>query len=116
MRRAIFLKGIPVTLYEKAATGETDEFNRAIFEETPVTVENVLVYPAGSQAQQDALRLYGKKIVYNLAIPIGDAHDWEDRRVAFFGQEFRTVGFCQEGIERMLPLEWNKQIACERVG
>lgn len=115
MRRAVFLSGIPVTLYEKTPTGERDPFNREIFEETPVTVENVLVYPAGSQAQQDALRLYGKRIAYTLAIPMGDAHVWEDRRVAFFGQEFRTVGFCQEGIERMLPLEWNKQISCERV-
>lgn len=111
------LKGITVTLWERMKTG-TDPFGADIFEEVPVQVENVLVAPADS-ANRDTdndTRLYGKRASYTLAIPKGDAHTWEDSRVSFFGADFRTVGFATEGIEAMIPGEWNRKISVERFG
>ena len=109
------LKGITITLYEKTMVGE-DEFNRPIYEETPVKVENVLVAPASSTDIAESIDLYGKKAVYNMAIPKGDTHNWEDTVVEFFGERWKTFGFPVEGIEEMIPLYWNKTVKVERYG
>ena len=107
------IKGITVTLYEKQKTGE-DAFGAPIYEETAVEVPNVLVSPAGSQEIQDAINLYGKKAIYTMAIPKGDEHDWEEKRVSFFGEDFRTFGIPLVGIECDIPLDWNKKVTVER--
>lgn len=109
------IRGISVTLYEKNQTG-TDALNAPIYEETPVVVQNVLVTPVSSEDAAEALRLYGKQALYELCIPKGDAHIWEDCRVDFFGQSFLTIGFAQEYIEANLPLAWNKKIKAVRYG
>ena len=62
------------------------------------------------------LQLYGKRLAYTLALPKGDAHDWHDVTVEFFGQRFRTYGDVTEGIEAMIPLQWNKKVKVERYG
>lgn len=36
------MKGIDITIYDKVQTG-IDEFNRPIYEDVPMTVENVLI-------------------------------------------------------------------------
>ena len=109
------LKGITITLYEKVKIGE-DEFHNPIYEEIPVEVENVLVAPASSTDIVDSVNLYGKKAVYNMAIPKGDTHNWENVIVEFLGQRWRTFGFPTEGIEEMIPLYWNKTVKVERYG
>ena len=106
-------QGITVTLYEETQIGE-DAFNQAIFEETPVEVENVLVTPSSQSEILDSVNLYGKKAVYTLAIPKGDTHDWEDRRVDFFGERWRVFGIPSEGIDGLIPLDWNKKVTVER--
>lgn len=58
--------------------------------------------------------LDGRRLAYTLAIPKGDAHDWNDVQVAFFGQHFRTCGGVVQGIERMIPLCWNKKVQVVR--
>lgn len=109
------IRGIPVTLYEKMPAG-TDALNASVFEETPVVVQNVLVMPVSSEDAAEALRLYGKRAEYELCIPKGDTHAWEDSRIDFFGQSFLTIGFAQEYIEANLPLAWNKKIQAVRYG
>ena len=109
------IKGITVTLYEKTRSGE-DDFNAPIYTETPVQVENVLVTPVSAEDIINDLQLYGKRAVYELSIPKGDTHQWEDRTVEFFGHKWRTFGFCREWIEENLPLNWNKKIKVERYG
>ena len=47
-----WIKGIPVTLYEKTQTDE-DAFHDPVYTEMPVTVENVLVTPADAAAIAD---------------------------------------------------------------
>lgn len=109
------IKGITVALVVEKQIG-IDPFKHPIYEETTEEVENVLVAPASSDDIVTSQDLFGKKAVYNLAIPKGDAHDWENRKVRFFGAEWRTFGFPIEGIEENIPLDWNKKVMVERYG
>lgn len=106
-------QGITVTLYEVVQTG-VDAFNEAVYKEQPVEVANVLVSPASEAEILDTTNLYGKKAVYTLAIPKGDTHDWEDRKVDFFGESWRVFGIPSEGIDGLIPLDWNKKVTVER--
>lgn len=107
------IRGIPVTLYERTQSG-TDAFNAPIYTETPVVVKNVLVTPSSDQDIIDALNLYGKHAVYELSLPKGDAHNWSDCRVDFFGQSFRVFGVGRQWIEQNVPGPWNKKVLVER--
>ena len=107
------IKGITVILLEKEEI-EKDAFNRMQYEEAEEEVENVLVAPASSDDVISQLNLTGKKAVYSLGIPKGDTHNWVDRRVKFFGKTWKTIGIPQEGIEELIPLDWNKKIEVER--
>ena len=107
------MKGIPITLYSKKEIGR-DEFNKPIYDEVPETVDNVLIEAINSTEVLEMLSLTGRKAVYRLGIPKGDTHDWNDKKVSFFGQDFRTMGIPVEGIEEMIPLEWNKKVTVER--
>ena len=107
------LKGIDITLYSKTQTGE-DRFHDPTYEETPVTVHNVLVGEPSAEEITTELHLTGRRLAYTLAIPKGDTHDWTDAKVEFFGQTFRTCGGVVQGIERMIPLCWNKKVQVVR--
>jgi hypothetical protein len=108
------IEGIPVILYERTQTGE-DAFHAPVYTETPVTVENVLITPVDNAAVVTELQLTGRRIAYTLALPKGDAHDWNNVRVAFWGQTFCTVGGAVQGIGSMVPLAWNKKVQVERI-
>ena len=107
------LKGVTIILFERTQVG-TDAFNRPVYDEGPVEVENVLVGEPSSQDITDTLNLSGKKLAYTLAIPKGDTHEWTNRTVEFFDERFRTIGNPTEGIEDMIPLDWNKKVKVER--
>lgn len=109
---ASIIKGITITLYEKVQTG-TDALNRKTYSETAVNVDNVLISPTTEDEITDTLNLTGRRAVYTLGIPKGDTHDWTDSTVEFFGKKFRTIGSPLEGIEAMIPLEWNRKVRCE---
>lgn len=109
------IKGIPVTIKTEVQVG-VDGFNNPIYEYSDETVENVLVSPATSDDIVSTQDLTGKKAVYTLAIPKGDSHDWQDRIVNFWGQDWRTFGYPIEGIEENIPLDWNKKVMVERYG
>lgn len=109
------LKGIDITLYTKTQTGEDDAHN-PVYEETPVTVHNVLVGEPSAEEITTELQLTGRRLAYTLAIPKGDTHDWTDAKVEFFGQTFRTCGGVVQGIESMIPLRWNKKVQVVRFG
>lgn len=110
------MRGITVTLFQRTQVG-TDPFNRPIYMDTHVDVENVLVAPAetGGDELLDALNLTGRKAVYTLAIPKGDTHNWENARVDFFGESWRVIGIPTEGIEELIPLQWNRKVKVERI-
>lgn len=108
------IKGITIKLYQKTESSR-DDFNHPIYTETPVDIENVLVAPSSEQEVLDTLNLHGRKAIYTLGLPKGDDHDWTDVKVEFFGQQFRTIGSKVEGIEAMIPLEWNAKVRVEAI-
>jgi len=106
------IHGITVVLYDEVQTG-TDEFNRPVYEEGPVEVENVLVSPMSSTDIVNSVDLTGKRAVYQLAIPKGDTHDWTDKKVRFFNADWRVFGEPLRGIEENIPLGWNLKVQVE---
>ena len=107
------MRGITITLYDKVQIG-IDDFNRPIYEETPLSIENVLIGEPTTDQVIDELNLSGKRLAYTLAIPKGDSHEWTDRKVEFFGEVFRTFGKPTQGIDHLIPLNWNKKVKVER--
>ena len=107
------IKGITVILVDKINDG-VDLFGAPIYRDVEIPVDNVLVTPSTTDDMVNQLNLTGKKAVYTLAIPKGDKHDWEDKEVRFFGQTWRTFGFVTQGIEHLIPLDWNKKVMVER--
>ena len=106
------IKGITVNLLVRTQTG-TDDFNRPIYSEEYIPVDNVLVAPLSDTEILDTINLTGRKAVYQLAIPKGDAHTWEDMKVQFFGETWRVIGKPTLGIEADIPLDWNKKVKVE---
>lgn len=109
------IKGISIILVDKIQVG-VDPFGKPIYDDADITVENVLVAPVSSDDIVNQQSLTGKVAIYQLGIPKGETHDWEDKEVKFFGQRWRTFGFPTEGIEEMIPLDWNKKVMVERYG
>lgn len=112
----MFLKGRTITLFEKVKIG-TDAFNRDIFEEVGTQVDNVLWNFSNSDDITTSTDLFGKKAVITLCIPKGDTHNWKDAKVIVTSSTdtytLRTFGFPIEGIEELIPLQWNKKVLCE---
>lgn len=109
------MRGISITLYTTTQTS-TDEFNRPVFAETPVTVENVLIGEPSTDDIVAEINMTGKRLAYTLAIPKGDTNDWTDKTVEFFGEKFKTIGEPTQGIDHLIPLSWNKKVKVERYG
>lgn len=107
------IKGITVTLVDQELT-DTDDFGRPIYKNKDIDVENVLVAPASADDVINSTDLTGRKAVYTLGIPKGDAHDWENKEVKFFGKRWRVFGIPTEGIDDLIPLDWNKKVMVER--
>ncbi len=106
------ITGINVILHTKTQTG-TDPLGAPIYAQTAETVQNVLVGEPTADDLINELQLYGKRLAYTLAIPKGDSHDWDDVEVEFFGKKFRTYGTAVQGIEHLVPLNWNKKVKVE---
>lgn len=108
------LRGITVKLIQRKEAGR-DEFNATIYQELdPVFVDNVLIAPLSSQELLETVNLYGKKAVYQIAIPKGDEHSWEDAIVEFFGKRWHVFTLSQKGIDSLIPLAWNDKYQVER--
>lgn len=109
------IKGIAVTLINKIETRK-DPFGNPVYEDSEIRVDNVLVSPTSSDDIVNQLNLTGKKAVYTLAIPKGDTNVWEDQEVRFFNERWRVFGMVTQGIEELMPLDWNKKVMVERYG
>lgn len=107
------MKGITVVLYDRTETG-VDDLNAPIYEETPVEVSNVLIAPMSEKEVLETYSLTGRVAIYQLGIPKGDTHDWKaGKRVQFMGHTFRIIGEPIEGIDKLIPLSWNKKVRVE---
>ena len=109
------LKGITITQIDKVEVGK-DPFNRPIYEDNEIAIDNVLVSPTSAVSDDitTQLNLTGRRSTYTLAIPKGDTHDWENKEVRFFGERWKVYGIPLEGIEELIPLNWNKKVMVER--
>jgi hypothetical protein len=107
------MRGITVTLHNRVQNG-TDAFNRPIYEESTTTVDNVLIGEPNTEDIVNEMNLSGKRLAYTLAIPKGDDHEWKDAVVEFFGERFRTFGAPTQGIDHLIPLQWNMKVKVER--
>ena len=106
------IKGITVTLVDTVEI-EKDPFGHPVYEQKEIEVNNILVAPTTSDDIINSLELEGKKAVYILGIPKGDTHDWENKEIRFFGQRFKSFGKVTEGIDHLIPLDWNKKVQVE---
>ena len=106
------MTGESIILYNKTEVG-TDDFGRPIYTETAEVVENVLIGEPSTEDIINELNISGKRLAYTLAIPKGDTHEWRDRTVEFWGERFRTFGTPTQGIEHLIPLDWNKKVKVE---
>ena len=106
-----------VILYNRVQVGE-DEFHRPVYEEVPEEVHGVLIEPVSSDDVTNTQNLSGNNERHRLALPKGDTHVWENRRVSFYGRNFRTIGVPIEGIEENIPkqIPFHKQVLVERYG
>lgn len=109
----IAIKGIQITLINKIQSG-IDGANRPIYTEQRVNVDNVLVVPTSQEDVISQLNLTGRKAVYTLGIPKGDANTWEDQYVEIFNERYHVFTPVMQGIEDMIPLSWNKKVMVER--
>lgn len=107
------IKGITVTLISRMQTG-TDPFGSPIYDDVEIAVDNVLITPVSSDDVVNQQSLTGRTAVYALAIPKGDINVWENQRVDFFGQSWRVFGIPTQGIDDLIPLDWNKKVMVER--
>lgn len=112
---ASLIRGITVTLFEKTVTG-ADAFEAPIYTETPVEVTNVLISPVSSEDLTGEAQLDGKKEVCEISIPKKNTNTWENCRVEFRGQKWRTFGFVQQLITENVPLDWDRKVKAERYG
>lgn len=107
--------GQAITLYERVQIG-VDSFNAPIYgEPTETVVDNVLIAPVSANDIVDQSELEGRHEVYQLAIPKGDAHTWENNTVSFWGKTWRVFGAPEQGMGENIPLSWNKKIMVERI-
>ena len=109
------MRGIDIVLCKQVLSGY-DPFNKPVYVENRETVENVLVSPTEASEILDTLNLTGRKAVYTMAIPKGDCNEWEEQIVEFFGERWKVIGIPTEGIETLIPLDWNKKVKVERIG
>lgn len=109
------LHGIAIKLFQKTESGK-DAFNHPTYTEEWVDIENVLVGEPSAEDITDTYNLTGKHLAYVLAIPKGDMHRWNDTEVQFWGHTFRTIGYPTQGIESLIPLDWNMKVKVERYG
>lgn len=108
------LRGITIQLLNRIQTGE-DEFKRPVYENIAENIHNVLVAPLSDTEVLDTLNLTGRKAIYQLAIPKGDRHEWENKHVRFFGETWRVIGKPVRGVDELIPLGWNLKVKVESV-
>lgn len=70
-----------------------------LFSTTTVTVADVLIGLPSANGKE-----------YTLGIPKGDTNEWADRKLAFFGRYWRTIGIPETGEQANIPLRWGSNV------
>ena len=107
------ISGVTIILYDDVEMGK-DEFGEPIYQSKEIMISNVLIVPTSTDDVTNTVNLTGRKAVYTLSIPKDDKHNWENKKVRFFEKDWRVIGITTEGIEKLIPLSWNKKAVVER--
>ena len=106
------IKGESVVLHARTID-EYDPLGNPIYKNQDITVNNVLWNVSSVDDLIDKTRLEGTKELYTLAIPKGDTNTWLENTVTFNGKTYHCYAE-SEGMESLIPLEWNKKVLVER--
>lgn len=79
-----------------------------------ITISNVLVGEPSTEDLTDRASFFDIRTLYTLAIPKGDANDWVNGTVVFYGKTWHVVGEPTEGLDHLIPLQWNRKVRVER--
>lgn len=107
------LSGERVILVRRTAT--LDAYNHPSWVEHQEVVDNVLIGEPTQTEVENGFDVKHEQARYMLAIPKGDTHDWQDAEVLFWGRRWRQVGRVIQGMEHLIPLDWNKKIMVEEI-
>ena len=108
------IQGITVQLINLIDTGETDSFGNPVYTEAdPIPVGNVLFAPVSETDAVNSIDLSSVYTSYQLALPKGDTHTWENSYVVIDGTRYRVVGKPVKGIDALIPLSWNAKVTVE---
>lgn len=107
------MKGIDIVYVSRILTGKNQR-DEPIYEESYETVSDVLVAPVIQDPIPEEGDIRKKKKQKLLAIPKGDAHNWEDCKVIIDGEVYESVGYPEEGIEALVPTRWHKKVTVQR--
>lgn len=103
------IRGEDVLLKVIKVTGE-DEFHEPVLEETWENISNVLIGSPSTDQIVNDLTLHGKKLLFVLGIPKGDAHNWKDAEVKIRGELYKTYGNPLTQTTENTPTPWNTQV------
>ena len=106
------LKGVSVVLHKRTVK-EYDPLGNPVYITEDITVNNVLWNVTTADDLISSTRLEGTTELYTLAIPKGDTNTWLENTVTFNGKTFHCYAE-SEGMDALIPLEWNKKVLVER--
>lgn len=106
----VWIRGEQVTLHQRIEGTERDAFGHPVITYSDVVVNNVLIAPVSVSEMTDSVDLETMSDTYTLGIPKGDANEWKHGKVTFWGKTFEVIGGVSEGMENLIPLEWNKKV------
>lgn len=110
---AMKIKGERVYLVTRKAV--PDAYNHPTWVDHREAVDNVLIGEPTQTEVENSLDVKHERTSYMLAIPKGDAHDWQDAEVEFWGRRWRQVGRVTQGMDHLIPLDWNKKVMVEEI-
>lgn len=103
------IKGETVELEVRNQTG-TDRFHQPVYETVREKVENVVIGSPSTDAVNSDLSIFGKRLMFVLGIPKGDAHNWKDSIVYIRNEKYQTYGEPLIQTESNVPGPWNTQV------
>ncbi|MBX9035035.1 hypothetical protein [Gordonibacter massiliensis (ex Traore et al. 2017)] len=108
------IRGETVEVLEVSKTG-VDGFNKAVREEVPVPVDDVLVAPCPAVSASEANRPDGAVAACTLYFPKTYQSDLYGKSVVVRGKSFKVIGNPQRYGDENVPGRWNLVVEVETV-
>lgn len=109
---ARWITGETIVLIDKIASGK-NPLGRTQYQEERVLIPNVIISYPQAEDIETSVNLTGRRAEHVLGIPKGDTHDWNNKEVEFYGKRWRVIGTAIQGMNHLMPLDWNKKVMVE---